>query len=137
MPFTTTDALLLQLQTQIDACASWAGATTDVHYPEIAFASASFPCAVVCEDQRASTYYAAGAAGLRSGTLKITIYTQSAVGATELLGRAILEELLAQQSGICFRGGYVGLCGEATDAATAAGTVVSAVELFIEYGLNP
>jgi hypothetical protein len=136
MPFTTTDGLLLQTQTQIDACASWPGSTSDVHYPELTFAGASFPAAVVAEDQRTSTYYASGAAGLRGGTLKITIYTQSAVGVTELLGRAILEELLAQQTGIPFRGGYVGLCGEATDATTAAATPISAVELYLEYGLS-
>jgi hypothetical protein len=137
MAFTTTDALLLQFQTQVDACAAWTGSTSDIHYPEISFATATFPCAVLCEDQRSSTYYAAGASGLRAGTLKATIYTQSAVGVTELLGREVLEQLLAQQTGIPFRGGYVGLCGEATDATTAAATPISAVELYLEYGLNP
>jgi hypothetical protein len=136
MAFSSTDTVLVSLQTQIAACAGWAGGTGVVHYPDLAFASATFPCCVVAETNQSGDYYASGAAGLRGGSLSIVIYTQSSVTVTEALGRTILQELLAQQSGIPFRGGSVGLCGEDSDASTAAGTQLVAVEITLEYGLE-
>ena len=136
MPMTGASGLLTQLQTQIAACASWSAGSSGVHYPSIEFASATFPCCVIAEMNRTSEYYASGASGLRGGTLKITIYSTGTVGATEVLGQAIVEELLAQQTGIAFRSGSVVLAGEATDAMDAAQTTVSGVELDLEYGLS-
>jgi len=136
MPMTGASALLTQLQTQIAACASWTATSAGVHYPSIDFSSATFPCCVVSETSRQSEYYAAGASGLRGGSLKVTIYTTGTVGATEVLGQAIVEELLAQQTGICFRNAGVVVCGEATDAMDAAQTTVTGIELDLEYGLS-
>lgn len=139
MAFTDASALLTQLQTQIAACAGWSGGSSAVHYPELAWGSGpTFPCALVSEESRSNVYYAAGAAGLRNGSLKLTIYAGSAttLGALETLGQTILEQLLAQQSGIPFRDGEVGMAGDATDASIAAATEVRGVEVTLNYGLS-
>ena len=138
MPFTGASDLLTQLRTQIAACASWTPGSAGVHYPGVDYASATFPCAIIAEDSRTSATYAAGANGLRGGTLSIRVYTDSAssIGATEVLGQAILEELLAQPAGIPFRSGSVGLAGESSDAIDAAGTPLNGIEITLEYGLD-
>ncbi len=136
MAFDSTDAVLLSLQSQLAACAGWSGGSSVIHCPEIPWTSATLPCAVVAESQQSSDTYAAGASGLRSGALQVLIYTASDITTTEALGRTILQQLLAQASGIAFRGGSVGLCGEETAAEVAAGTKVFGVELTLEYGLQ-
>jgi len=136
MPFTGASDLLTQLRTQIAACASWSAGSSGVHYPDVDWASATLPCCVIAEGARTSATYAAGAAGLRGGTFLVTIYTSGTVGACEVLGQAILEELLAQASGIPFRNGSVGVCGQSTDAQEAAGMTANGIELTLEYGLD-
>ncbi len=136
MSFTGASDLLTQLRTQIVACASWSGGESAVHYPSLTFAGATLPACVVAEGSRTSQTYAAGANGLRGGSLLVTIYTSGTVGATEVLGQAILEQLLAQPAGIPFRNGSVGLCGESTDAQDAASTTVNGIEVTLEYGLD-
>jgi len=142
MPLTDASALLTQFASQLAACAAWTTAvgsgneSARIHYPSVAWSSATLPCAVISEDQRGSRIYATNAQGLRSGMLKVEVYSAGTVGAVEQLGQALLEQLLAQQSGIVFRTGYVGLCGDATIAEIAAQNEVRAIEINIEYGLE-
>ncbi len=136
MPFTDASAYLTQFRTQLAACAAWTAGSSAIHYPEIDWASVTLPVMVVAEESRGSEQYASGAVGLRTGTLKAVIYSSGTIGAVEVLADSIIEQMLAQQSGIPIRGATRGLCGDATDAMIAASGEVRGVEIMFEYGLN-
>lgn len=139
MSLTNPPAILTQLATQLAACASWpGGAVTNMWYPKVPWVSASLPLGILEEAERTVTTYAAGAGGLQSGTLKITIhYAQTSDdGTVETLARALLSELLAQDPGIIFRASDCGLSGTFSSAEAATDTGTIATILTLAYGLT-
>lgn len=135
MAFTDASAYLTQFQTQLAACAVWSGGSSTIHYPNVNFTGATLPCIVVIEDQRGSDQYAAGASGLRSGTLRAILYSTASNGVIEAMAGTLVEQMLAQQSGIPFRSGSHQPAGIAEEAKAATGTSVNGVEIAFEYGL--
>ncbi len=139
MSLTNAPAIVTQLSTQLAACSSWPGGSTANHwYPDVIWASASLPLAVLEESERNWTPYAAGAGGLQSGTLRVTIHyaTTSTVGTVESIARTLLGELLAAAPGICFRSSECSLSGASTSAEAATGTGTVAIQISLAYGLN-
>ncbi len=139
MSLVNPPAIVTQLSTQLAACASWpGGATTNHHYPNVAWASASLPLAVLEESDRTWTTYAAGAGGLMGGTLKATIHyaASSDIGTVEAIARTLLGELLAQSPGICFRASDCGLSGTYSSAENATDTATIAIQINLTYGLT-
>ncbi len=138
MTLANAPAIVAQLSTQLAACAGWAGGTGANWYPRVAWASASLPLAVLEESEASFTPYAAGCSGLASGTLKVTIHAaaSSDEGTVETLGRTILAQLLAQQSGIIWRTSECGLSGTFSSAEAATDTGTIAIILTLGYGLN-
>ncbi len=138
MTLVNAPAIVTQLSTQLAACASWAGGTGACWYPRVVWASASLPLAILEESEAAFTPYAAGCSGLASGALKLTIHSASSSddGTVETLGRAILSQLLAQQSGIIWRTSECGLSGTFSSAEAATDTATIAIILTLGYGLN-
>lgn len=139
MSLTNPPAIVTQLSTQLAACASWpGGATTNHWYPKVDWSSATLPLAVLEESERSWSSYAAGAGGLASGVLRVTVHyaTSSDDGTVETLGRTLLKELLAQDPGILFRQSDCGLSGTYTTAEIARNTGTIAIQLTLAYGLS-
>ncbi len=140
MTLTNEPAIVTALSTQLAACASWVGTTTNHWYP-LAPDATAVPYAVLDDQSAAGEIYASDAPPLLSGTLVITIYDSVAnrtVGQLETFGRTILKELLAQVAGIAFRSGEVGLVQDyqpATGAAEGTGAQRS-ITISISYGLK-
>lgn len=135
MSLVNAPAIVTQLSTQLTACASWTGTNW---YPRVTWAAATFPLALLEESERSVATYAAGAGGIASGTLKVTIHAaqSSDEGTVETLGRTILGELLAQQAGIIWRQSDCGLSGTFSSAEAATDTATIAIILTLAYGLN-
>lgn len=139
MSLTNAPAIVTQLATQLAACTSWpGGATSNMWYPSVPWASATLPLAVLEESDRTWTPYASGAGALQGGTLRATIHyaTTSDVGTVEAIGRTLLGEILAQNPGICFRASDCGLSGIYTSAEAATDTGTIALQLTLSYGLT-
>lgn len=139
MSLTNAPGIVTQLATQLAACASWpGGATTNMWYPRVAWASAVLPLAVLEESDRNAAVYASGANGITSGSLKITLHyaTSSDDGTVETIARTLLDELLAQTPGIIFRTGDCALSGTFTPAEVARGTGTIGIAISLAYGLN-
>lgn len=134
MSLTDAPAIITQLATQLAACAGWSG---ESWYPEVPdLGSATLPAAALSEMNRRYTPYAAGASGLPSGDLEIKIYSAASIGVLESLGRTIIDQLLAQQSGIPFRPGDCGLCSDQTSGMEAAGDSIRSITINLSYGLD-
>jgi hypothetical protein len=139
MSLTNPPAIVTQLSTQLAACTSWPGGATSNHwYPNVVWASASLPLAVLEETDRTWTPYASGAGGLQGGTLRATIHyaASSDIGTVEAIGRTLLGELLLQTPGICFRASDCGLSGTYTSAEAATDTGTIALQITLSYGLT-
>lgn len=138
MTLTNAPAIITQLSTQLAACAAWSGSTGNHWYPSVTYAAATLPLAVLDESSRSYSSYAAGAGGLASGTLRISIHVaqSSDVGTLETLARTLLGQLLAQDPGILFRSGECGLCGEASTAEIATDTATYSIDISLPYGLS-
>ncbi len=140
MSLTNAPAIVTALSTQLAACASWVGTTTNHWYPEAPDGStAPFAC---LDDQESDVeIYASDAPGLLSGTLVVTIVDSAAnrtIGQLEEFGRTIRKELVAQVSGIAFRNGPIGLVQDYAPATTAAeGTgSLRSITFSLPYGLK-
>jgi hypothetical protein len=142
MTLTSAPAIVTQLSTQLAACASWPGGATSNHwYPDLPWASATWTThynAVLEESERTTLIYAAGAAGIQGGRLKVTIHADSTIssGTLESLARTLLGELLTQDPGIVFRTADCGLSGTFSKAEEATDTATSAIEFNLAYGLT-
>lgn len=132
---TNAPAIVTQLATQLDLCAAWTG---DDWYPDVPWASAVLPLAVLEESDRNVTSYAAGASGIAGGSLGITLHFATTVtaGTAESTARTILDQLMTQAAGIVFRRASTGLCGTYTTAEAATDTATTAVRIDLEYGLS-
>lgn len=140
MSLTNPPAVVTQLSTQLAACASWTGGTTNHYYP-IAPSGFSVPAAVLDDQQARRGIYASDAPGALTGTVVITIIDSAAnrtLGQLETFGRTILKELTDQVSGLAFRDGEVGLVDDykpATEAGEGTAAMRS-ITLSIPYGLD-
>ncbi len=135
--WTNPPAILTQLRTQLVACSSWANGSNAVNYPELAaLMSGTFPLAVLAEMSRRAEVFSEGAAALASGELQVVIYSTGTIGTAEALGRSILEELLAQATGIPFRSGDCGLSSDPSPGMIAGSSDVRAVTLSLPWGLT-
>jgi len=135
---TDAPAILTQLQTQLAACAAWSSGSGAIHYPDHDLTTVStWPVAILAESSRTSTVFAAGAAGLASGVLEITIHSTASIGTVESLARTLVTQLHSAQSGIPFRTGEAGLSSEPSDAAEAGGTAYCSVTITLPWGLEP
>ena len=138
MSWEDAPAILRQLRTQLLACDAWKGAEDDVHYPKATnLSDEPRPYAVLADLGRSPQVYAAGAHALQGGTLQVLLYAYDTVGYVEELGRTILAELLAQQTGIPFTGGEVGLSTEPSPAKVAGGANVASIAITLTWGLSP
>lgn len=136
MSLTNPTAMVSQLSTQLAACSTWGAVTTDHWYPDVDWASVSTRAAML-SDTRSLESYAAGASGIKSGVCTITIHhTTHTIGQLEDFAQDILDELLAQQSGIPFLSGECGLSSDVQEAETAGGTVYRSITLSLPYGLR-
>lgn len=140
MSLTNAPAIVTSLSTQLAACASWVGSTTNHWYPEAPDAP-TVPLAVLDDQNASRRIYASDAPGLLTGTLVITIVDSAAnrtIGQLEEFGRTILKELLTQVTGIAFRDGEIGLVDDfrkATEAGEGTGALRS-ITMSIPYGLD-
>lgn len=136
MSLVNPTSMVSQLSTQLAACASWTATTTDHWYPEVDWASVSTRAAVL-SDTRSLEQYAAGASGIKSGVLTIQIiHTTFTIGQLEDFAQDILDELLAQTSGIPFLSGECGLSSDVQEAETAGGTAHRSITITLPYGLR-
>ncbi len=140
MSLTDAPGIITQLSTQLAACASWPGGSASNHwYPEADTTGLAAALAVLSESERRYTPYAAGAAGLMGGSLAITIHaptTTGTIGYLESLGRSLMSELLAQQSGIPFQPANCGLCSDSTPGMEAAAQAIRSLTITLGYGLE-
>lgn len=138
MTWTNPPPILTQLRGQLVACAAWTGGTATVHYPELTgLTSATFPLAVLSELRPRSTPYAEGAGGIAGGELQIVIYGTDTVGNMEALGRSILDQLLAQVTGIVWQPAEAGLSSDPSPGKIAGNAAVRSVTLRLPWGLTP
>ncbi len=86
---------------------------------------------------RSGAVYAAGAEALPGGSLLIIIRAAMTTGELEQFARNILDELLAQQTGIPFTTGEVGACSDPSPAKQAGGVVTRAINIALQWGLTP
>ena len=140
MSLTNAPAIVTSLSSQLAACASWVGSTTNHWYPSAPDASTA-PFAVLDVQDRRRQIYASEAPGLFSGVLQISIFDSTAnrtIGQLETFGDTIMSELLAQVSGIAFRSDEVGFTQDAQASATAAeGTgALRVITISLPFGLE-
>lgn len=134
MSLTNPPAVITQLSAQILALTSLpSGATT--WYPEKTN-STSPPFIVLSEESRRLSPYAAGAGGIAGGVLMAVLHIVDTIGNAEAAARLMLDELLAQQSGIVFNGGECGLSAEPTPGEIAGGASLVAIAMSLPWGLN-
>ena len=136
MTLTNAPAIITQLSTQLAACAGWTTTSATHWYPNLPASGATFPAAVLFEDQRTSSIYAAGAGGLQGGTLGIHIYSSGTIGQVEDLGRTILGQLLAQFVGIPWDSSNCGLSSDTEPGMVAASSDIRDIVLNLPYGLR-
>lgn len=138
MSWENPPAIIEQLRTQLLACDSWEGGADNVHYPYAeGLVDEEAPLAVLEDLGRTGEPYAAGADALPGGTLQIVIRSPGSIGEVEALGRTILDELLAQQTGIPFRGGETGVASKPSPAKKAGGADIRTIALTLTWGLSP
>lgn len=135
MTLTNPSAVITQLDVQLTACASWPGGMT-TWYPKKTGATADLPYAVLAETSRGVRPYAAGAGGIAGGVLEVHLHVTGTIGAVETLARTLLDELLAQQSGIVFNSSECGLSNEPTPGEIAAGEDITSITMSLPWGLN-
>ncbi len=149
--WSTPPAAIDSLRTMLlaSSSATSAGLTSGhFHYPSADFVGEnsgatpdSLPGAVLFQETMRREVYAAGAAGLAGGTLRVEIYMSGSPGTVETAGQAILADLLANDTGLAIRDGE---CSVASDpmpgqrAANSTGIVTSyrCIVLTLNYGLS-
>lgn len=135
--WTNPSTILTQLRTQLVACAGWANGQNAVNYPELAaLMSGTFPLAVLAERSRTATLFCEGVAAIPGGELEVIIYATDTIGTLETLGRTILDQLLAQASGIPFRPAECGLSSDPSPAKIAGSSDVRSITLKLPWGLS-
>jgi hypothetical protein len=133
MTLTNEPPIITQLSTQLAACAAWpAGATT--WYPTKPNAT-SPPFVLLVERSRRVRPYAAGAAGIPGGVLEVDLAVSDTIGNAESLARTLLEQLLAQTSGIPFLEADCGVSAEPTPGEIAGGTSITTITMTLPWGL--
>lgn len=138
MTWQNPPAILTQLRAQLVLCAAWTGGASVVHYPDLSgLMSATFPLAVLSEHRPRRTPYAEGAAGIAGGELEVVIYGTDTVGLMEALGQTILDQLLAQVTGIVWQPAEAGLSSDPSPGKIAGNAAVRSVTLRLPWGLNP
>jgi len=123
MTLTNAPAIVTQFSTQLAACASWSTGTAGHWYPSADPGIATLH-AVLASTNEDRTRYAEGANAIPSGTLKAAVYTPLSIGEAEALGRSLIDELLAQQTGLMFTGGNAQLSADPGAAKQADGNTL-------------
>lgn len=138
MSLTNPPAIITQLSTQLQACASWtaAGLSTNVWYPSAPEGTAG-PFAVLGFDSQRFTKYAEGAEPVRSGDLFVTIWKADTAGNLETLAGDLINDLMTADTGIPFRDGENGRAELIGPAKEAAGETLNGVSFTLSHGLTP
>ncbi len=125
---------------------TWAASTGRTWYPDVDIQNATFPCAALFASNRRRTKFADGAQGAPSGELIITVWAPvtTTIGTMETNAELVLDELLAQDTGIALRDGSVSAAADPTSSARAANDAAQdhtqgfrRISITLEYGLEP
>jgi hypothetical protein len=152
-PTGSVPAQIARLRTHLQACQAWldaGGAEAQVHYPSINASGAigngdTLPAALLMRGDTGRMKYAEGARGLPSGDLEVVFYLDGAefptASTVETFADAVLDQLLAQDTGLPWQRGNAGLASDPTQGARAAKTGAKphdyrTISLFLQYGLN-
>lgn len=137
MSLTDAPSIITKLGEHLVACASWSPGASGLWYPE-APASTSGTHAVLVPASMQRTRYAEGANGLLGGTLWILLYVvgTESLGDAETLAGNLVNELMAQHTGIPFRSITYELAGDPGAAKTVGGSTIIPMHITIEFGLS-
>jgi hypothetical protein len=137
MSLTDAPAIITTLSTQLVACAAWTGGSGAVWYPE-APGTTSTTHAVLVPMSMQRTRYAEGANGILGGSLVILLYVvgTDTLGDAETLAGTLVDQLMAQHSGIPFRSASYELAGDPGAAKTVGGSTIIPIQISLEYGLS-
>lgn len=152
-PAASTPAQIDRLRTHLQACATWVaagGAETRIHYPLINPSGTigtadALPAALLLRGETGRTKFAEGARGLPGGDLEVVFYLPAdafpTAAACEAFADAVLDELLAQDTGLPWQTGSAGMASAPAQPARAAATGPKptdyrSISLFLTYGLS-
>ncbi len=139
MAWTNPTAVITQLRTQLEACASWStagGATAKIHYPK-GTAADGFPCAVLAEESQSHTKFAYGMAAVKGGQLSINLADTTSTGEVETLARAIANEICTDLGLVNLSVEDITPAEEPHAAEEAEGSnMIYECEIILSYGLE-
>lgn len=134
-------ALVVQLRTQLQACAAWTtagGALDQIHFPDGEYAVGELPAAIIRHIPGQGQRVFLGVETLPSGEFEIEIIDDTSIGAIESLAQSISTE-------ICTDLGIAGLEGQGMEPAevgsrseqVANDSAIFSVLMTLSYGLEP
>ncbi len=141
MAWANPPAFIDQLRTQLNACAAWTtagGVLANIHYPLGDAADTSYPAAVLAEENVSYAKLFHGLAPIPSGELTINLYTQTSIGETEILARAIGSQIVTDDglANLAVLSVEPSTDTSAAEEATNGGTDTFLVTITLSFGLE-
>lgn len=96
------------------------GNENQIHYPDTPIDNdLALPAALIIREDHTRTPYAAGAAAMPSGTLRIELYADETLAALEFIAQGIAADLAASDVGLAIRSISTDLAGDISGARQA------------------